>query len=368
MHRFWSTQPVPQSVEDRREGVLEELPAPRDTPWTLPKGFEWSDLEVGESAETLTEVCGFLRKHYVTDTKVTVRLQYSEDMLKWALCGREQRKGFVFGVRGVAGRRALVAMIAAIPHRVSVRGQVLEAPIITFHCVHPKLRGKRLAPMLMREVSRRVRVAGFKHMVYTTGADLPTPFVSVDCKTTALTKEVVEVAPCLRSNYRIRPTRLGDLGQVEQLHLNEQMKDRAVRPEFGCYEDVVRNFMPGQEVMTSMVVTPKSNSDRVVAFFTMHRVDVKPCGGGEDETIKHAFLGYLGFDPESFTSLSDLVQLVRHISQVLGYHALSAYDMGNRGPALEANGFEDGDAKSHYHLYNFGAPGLTHKDVELFII
>lgn len=49
---------------------------------------------------------------------------------------------------------------------------------INFLCVHKKLRSKRLAPVLIKEVTRRVNLRGIFQAVYTAGAVLPTPVAS----------------------------------------------------------------------------------------------------------------------------------------------------------------------------------------------
>ena len=46
---------------------------------------------------------------------------------------------------------------------------------INFLCVHKKLRAKRLAPVLIREITRRVNCKGIFQAVYTAGVVLPKP-------------------------------------------------------------------------------------------------------------------------------------------------------------------------------------------------
>ena len=46
---------------------------------------------------------------------------------------------------------------------------------INFLCVHKKLRSKRLAPVLIKEITRRVHVSGMFQAVYTAGVVLPKP-------------------------------------------------------------------------------------------------------------------------------------------------------------------------------------------------
>lgn len=46
---------------------------------------------------------------------------------------------------------------------------------INFLCVHKKLRSKRVAPVLIREITRRVHLTGLFQAVYTAGVVLPKP-------------------------------------------------------------------------------------------------------------------------------------------------------------------------------------------------
>lgn len=46
---------------------------------------------------------------------------------------------------------------------------------INFLCVHKKLRSKRVAPVLIREITRRVNLQGIFQAVYTAGVVLPKP-------------------------------------------------------------------------------------------------------------------------------------------------------------------------------------------------
>lgn len=46
---------------------------------------------------------------------------------------------------------------------------------INFLCIHKKLRSKRLAPLLIKEVTRRCHVEGIWEAVYTAGVVIPRP-------------------------------------------------------------------------------------------------------------------------------------------------------------------------------------------------
>lgn len=104
------------------------------------------------------------------------------------------------GVR-VAKNRKLVGFISAIPASVGIHDRYelyncfykhsmyhllcssifcrqVEIVEINFLCVHKKLRSKRVAPVLIREITRRVNLNGIFQAVYTAGVVLPKPITT----------------------------------------------------------------------------------------------------------------------------------------------------------------------------------------------
>jgi glycylpeptide N-tetradecanoyltransferase len=63
------------------------------------------------------------------------------------------------GVR-VSATRKLVGFITGIPVHVHVYDKEADMAEINFLCVHKKLRTQRLAPVLIKEVTRRVNLTG----------------------------------------------------------------------------------------------------------------------------------------------------------------------------------------------------------------
>lgn len=81
------------------------------------------------------------------------------------------------GVRATKSRK-LVASICGVPTEIRVRGERLKVTEINFLCIHKKLRSKRLAPVLIKEITRRCYVNGIFQAIYTGGIILPTPVSS----------------------------------------------------------------------------------------------------------------------------------------------------------------------------------------------
>lgn len=78
------------------------------------------------------------------------------------------------GVRATVSGK-LVAFISAIPVALRVRNKTLKASEVNFLCIHKKLRSKRLAPVLIKEITRRCNLEGTWQAIYTAGVVLPKP-------------------------------------------------------------------------------------------------------------------------------------------------------------------------------------------------
>ncbi|EPS43895.1 hypothetical protein H072_2152 [Dactylellina haptotyla CBS 200.50] len=206
-YKFWQTQPVPRFDEDsskQEEGEIKKADpdaVPQQPPPLLDE-FEWCTVDLENEAE-LVEVYKLLNGHYVEDDEAMFRFAYSSSFLKWALTPPGWQKEWNVGVRVKAKPEAkksdaenpdadasedaksksqekgrLVAFISAIPLSLRVRSKVLKCSEVNFLCIHKKLRGKRLAPVLIKEVTRRCNLLGIWQALYTGGAVLPTPISS----------------------------------------------------------------------------------------------------------------------------------------------------------------------------------------------
>ena len=186
---FWDTQPMPHeragklTKKEQQEQVeviesaaiqpnktREEI---RQDPYNMPKGFEWCVVDILDEVKRM-EVYKLLNENYVEDNDCMFRFDYSPDFLVWALTPPGFSKDFHVGVRSSKTKK-LVAFITAIPAMIRAHDKTVPMVEINFLCVHKKLRSKRLAPVLIKEITRRVNLSGVFQAVYTAGVVLPVP-------------------------------------------------------------------------------------------------------------------------------------------------------------------------------------------------
>lgn len=193
-YKFWNTQPVPKFKEPNLLQTTngsngEELPegailpdevckaSIKPAPEPLLADFQWCDVDLNDKDE-LNELYELLYNHYVEDKEGSFRFNYSTQFLTWALKPPGWRKEWHIGVRTkpVEGKKGrLVAFIAGTPAVLKVRSHTFKASEINFLIIHRKLREKRLAPLLIKEITRRCYQVGIYQALYTAGILLPTP-------------------------------------------------------------------------------------------------------------------------------------------------------------------------------------------------
>lgn len=91
------------------------------------------------------------------------------------------------------GSLFIVGVVTNAP--TSPRGSSFTAAEINFLCAHKKLRNKRLAPVLIKEVTRRVNLRNIWQAVYTAGVVIPTP-----------------ISTCRYYHRNLNPAKLVDIG------------------------------------------------------------------------------------------------------------------------------------------------------------
>jgi glycylpeptide N-tetradecanoyltransferase len=123
------------------------------------------------------ELYTLLKNHYVEDSHGEFRFDYSPEFIKWALNPPGFVPEWILGVRSTE-KKTLFAFISGVPVHMTVSGKEVLMAEINFLCGHKGLRANRLAPVLIKEITRRVNLCDIWQAVYTAGKTLPTPIAT----------------------------------------------------------------------------------------------------------------------------------------------------------------------------------------------
>jgi len=199
-HEFWDNQPVPKMKDEvvlpdseyDKPIEVKTLEEVSTTPYTLPPQYEWCNLDLMDD-NVANEVYDLLVQNYVEDDDAMFRFDYSVPFLRWALLPPGQKPEWLVGVRG-GKKKVLYGCITGIPVNMNINGISVKCAEINFLCVHKNLRAKKLAPVLIKEITRRVNLHNIWQAIYTAGVTIPTPFTGATYWHRSLNpKKLVEV-------------------------------------------------------------------------------------------------------------------------------------------------------------------------------
>lgn len=394
-YKFWKTQPVPNFDEKfPDEGPIEKLKTPDDvpdTPYPLPKEFEWSTLNL-DNDKDMDELYELLHENYVEDSSETFRFKYSKSFFNWGLKPPGWHKDLHVGVRVKESQR-LVGFIGGIPLDLELHGRRIKTVEINFLCAHKKLRNKRLTPVLIKEVTRRVNKKNIWQAFYTAGVVLPSP-VSVSRYThrpinfEKLNDVEFSGAPpgktiqdmCdlykLPENTSVKGLRKAEFRDVDQLfdlynryHSRYEIIQRFDKDEIAHY--FIGSSDPEKSIDTknSPIVTyvvEDEETKRITDFFSFYLLPFSVLDNPKHDTLNVAYLFYyasdIGLDKEITDKVNQaklaarLIELMNDaliIAKDLDIDVFNAVTSQDNPLFLSKLKFGLGDGFLNYYLFNW---------------
>ncbi|KAM0717070.1 hypothetical protein Q7P37_006922 [Cladosporium fusiforme] len=413
-YKFWNTQPVPKFQEPNllqtTDGGAKEGPilpdhvckaSAKPEPAKLPEGFVWDLLDLDDTAE-IQELYDLLYNHYVEDTDGSFRFNYSIGFLKWALKPPGWKKEWHIGVRAKTAQEGkkgkLVAFISGVPATLRVRQSKVNAVEINFLTIHRKLRSKRLAPVLIKEVTRQCYRNGIYQALYTAGTVLPTPvttcryyhrsldwphlyktgFSHLPHRSTEAMQARKYFLPSKTSTKGLRPMKVEDVPAVKDLlvrylnrfHLKQEFTDEEIE-HLLC-------SAAAKDVVWCQVVEQDGKITDFISYYLLE-TPANPnltnqstvLKATSTETIRAAYLYYYasetafipGANPEAeqqklSARLEELVHDALILAKKDGFHVFNALTLLDNPLFLREQKFEPGDGKLNFYLFNWRTPKL----------
>lgn len=367
-HLFWETQPVGKYQDGVGEGPIEPsqpVAEVRQEPYNLPSTYEWCTCDLTDE-RTMQEVYTLLTNNYVEDDDNMFRFDYSVAFLRWALNPPGYFPSWHIGVRAKSSKK-LVAFITGIPARIRAHDAMVPMAEINFLCVHKKLRSKRLAPVLIKEVTRRVHLEDMWQAAYTAGVVLPTPIATCQYWHRPLNpKKLIDVgfsrlAPRMTMSRTIKLYRLPDEAATPGFRAMERRDVAAVTRLLQTYlaqfqvaphfseDDVEYLLLPIDNVINSFVVE-NSVSHEITDFASFYTLPSTIIGNQNYSLLKAAYSYY---NVATSTPLLQLMSDVLVMAKQRDYDVFNALDVMQNESFLKELKFGPGDGQLHYYLYNY---------------
>lgn len=397
-HEFWNTQPVIQEGEKAPTAVgplapprtVEEIPK---DPLPLPSTFEWW-IPDNRKSEDLDAVYELLKDNYVEDRSSTFRLNYSIDFLRWALTPPGYIPDWNVAVRRKSEKQ-LLGFISGVPIDMRMNApaskdepeseEVKQICQIDFLCVTKRLRVKKLAPLLIKEVTRRVNLCNIWQAIYTTGTCLPTPFSSGRYYHRTLNPEKavgsgfsrlpiklrnlknpmkaltsILFLPDKPVTANLRPMQKKDIPQVTKL-LNDFLKRYPVAPVFD-EKNIKHLLIPREGVVYTYVVDgPTGLTD----FFSFYSIPSMIIGNPKYSHLEVAYIFYYAYTVTPLLQLMNDLLIIAHSKHFDVCNLVAVMDNKTFTEELK---FHEGDGSLQFHFYNWGYPPLPPSKVGLLML
>jgi len=380
--KFWKTQPVPKL--DEQIDTVEPIEANKkpeeikQDSLILPPGYKWDTLDI-DDPEILKELYTLLSHNYVEDDDNMFRFNYSPEFLQWALKPPNWHKDWHCGLR-VEKTNKLVGFISGVPASVRIKDQVVKMVEINFLCVIKVLRSKRMAPVLIKEITRRVHLHGIFQAVYTAGVYLPKPVSTssywhrslnpkklIDIKFSQLGRNMTMARTIKFYKLPAEPKLAGfrklDAKDVEFVTsmLNEHLKKYDLVPIYDA-DQFAHWFLPREDVVDSYVV---EREGKIVAFTSFFTLPSSVMFNPNHKSIKAAYSFYNV--PGEQVNLKALVNDALIMAKQKNYDVFNALDLMDNKEFLEDLKFGVGDGNLYYYLYNFKCPTIPAEKIGLVL-
>ncbi|XP_014673869.1 PREDICTED: glycylpeptide N-tetradecanoyltransferase 1-like [Priapulus caudatus] len=382
-YAFWSTQPVPQLEEKITEQTncpIEQAKSTaeiRKEQFSLPQDFQWDTLDINEPL-VLKELYQLLNENYVEDDDNMFRFDYSPEFLKWALQPPGWLKQWHCGVR-VAKSGKLVGFISAVPANIRIYDAPQRMVEINFLCVHKKLRSKRVAPVLIREITRRVNLEGIFQAVYTAGVVLPKPVATcrywhrllnprklIEVKFSHLSRNMTMQRtmklyrlPESTKTIGFRQLSPTDVPETYKL-LNKYLERFDLAPVFN--EEEFRHwFIPQPGIVDSYIVERDGQITDFASFYTL------PSTVMHHPAHKLLRAAYSFYNVSTRTSWVDLMNDILVVAKQHNFDVFNALDLMENKDFLEKLKFGIGDGNLQYYLYNWKCASMAPNRVGLVL-
>ena len=231
---FWKNQPVLQNKLNKNEEETEikmsnlvdfELDKIDLKSYNLPSDLKWNCLNTEDDNEW-KELSEFLKNHYI-NIGSQWSFYHNPNFLKKALTAPGFKKEWILGIKY---KDKYMGFISAIQVKISISDEksnenvIMNIAQVDFMCVHKNLRNKKMAPILIKEITRRLQLEGLQSAIYTG------------------TKELSK--PLSYSAYYVRYLNLENLFKNNYILLNDEKEIENFRRKYKFSSDDLLKWIP----------------------------------------------------------------------------------------------------------------------------
>jgi len=292
------------------------------------------------------EVYEFLRDNYVEDPDGLFRFDYSIDLLKWVLMPPGWNKNWFVCLKHNGN---LVAFVTGVPY--NVKGEKIV--VINFLCVHKLYREKGIAPILIKEITKRVELCGIQKALYTAGKIMPNIIATANYYHRSLnTQKLIEAKFTFKhpkltykgtikyydlpkvTSTNLQPLQIRDVPKACAL-VNSYLKTYELHVQF-TEDEFVHWFL------TKDCVYSYFNGVDFISFYCLML--------SVSNNNKHKFIkaAYSFYNVASIAAMNDALIIAKN----LNFDVFNMLDIMDNSKYINALKFNPGDGRLNYYFHN----------------
>ena len=376
-HLFWKTQPIDIS----KNNIINEpisvitINDVQKEPYTLPDNFTWCTLNIDDDND-LNLIYKFLLDYYNSSKNASKKYHYQKDFLRWFLKPYEYYDDLLVGVKY---NNKLVATIFGIPMTIKVYDKNIKMVEINFLCVHESLRNKRLAPVLIKEITRRTNLHGIFQAFYTASNDLPNSLMKCSYYHRPLNiPKLVDIKFIEKPDkislqgfsklFKILDNTTINIRQIEPKDyniccklLNDYNNKFKISVIFN-QEEFNNHFAFKENIIETFVV---ENNYQITDFISFFFIPSKL-----NNDTKHIYLSkaYVYYYFNTLTDLCTLVDNGLYLMKKKNIDVVNAMKQYNNEEFLDKLKFKEGVGELNFYLYNWSCPSINYNDMGIVMV
>ena len=371
-YNYWDKQPVSQLKDNNsllniiNPNLHEEYSKMKQK--EIPS-YSWVTFDLNKEEDALA-ICNFLNKNYRLGQDDKFRLFYTEKYLRWSL-GEDH---IITGIRAQTNN-SIGAIVAGSIKKYQVFDKELMLGDLNYLCVHPKLCEKGLAPILGKEIMRRLcERANITIGSFTTVRYVPTPVCRTEFYHRPLNFEKLYNCDfvCLENNMTLdravstHIVKYKDKYKTEKVTRENSMvvysmfcghQDKYNYYQKYSYEEFNREFVDNDVVDSFVMMDDK---DKILDFFSYYKL---PSLVVKNDQLINAVYMYM-YTTLNVTILSVFKSAILQAHNDM-FDVLNCTDIMENSEILYDNfsRFKKGSGYLYYNFYNLTCPEMTPQQI-----
>lgn len=376
MSKFWVTQLVNNGeYPEYVTGKIKKLDGNAINMFEshLPENLVWTSLDVNDD-NTLNIIYEFLKENYVANDMYG--LEYSKEFLRWSLTPPGYNKNLHLGLLYKTSSGVfLIGFITGIKLNVCINDKVNELVGINYLSVHKELRNKNLAPLLIKEISRRSVLLNLEVALYTVGKKITKPFSKSYYKNIFL--NIPKLKECkfisddqtnksvihIKSFYHTRKMKLDDIDEVYTL-LNKFMSKYKVYQVFSKRE--ILHLFINDIVYANVIIDNRSKS--IIGMYSIYSIKSRLLFKNKHSHIDFSYLYYYCYD-KNYITVNDIIKESRLLAVETGHDVLSLMNVMDY-KSINSERLIDyhTDTELYYYMYNYVCNDINPEELGVLLV